>query len=718
MQVMFDDDELHYSAEGLPDGLSINSATGEVGGIPSSDTMGSYNIKVTVNDGIELVNMEFALVVAAFDTLAPEVTVLANQLIDATGLITDVDLGVRSALDLVDGSVAVFLDQDADGEPDAVDNCPGTVNADQLDTDADGEGDACTTPRLTGVSLVPNASTGETNVKLFGENLQGATSITINGMPYDFITVTDGPFYTLVLPVGIVAEQVVITTERGRAINVELLAGALDGLSITGYLDDGGSQIDLYGNQLDQAIEVWFNGVAGTNLLTNPANPYHLVVTPPAGVTAGPIMVVTATGSITSLGHYLPKGMIKRDQDGDDVRDSVDNCPSTFNADQLDADADGRGDVCKIAQITSVYYLSSSMESPDTETSIFQLLGENLDNVSEVMIGGIPAEYEQSVSGVVSVYPTVGAVQDYVVVTTPQGRTGIMVDTEAASASASPRITGYWDSAWNVSDERSFKITGSADLSDAVEVTVNGTGIVSSEFIDVGAGYIQFTLPAGTGSGSITVTLKDGNVLSSPIGYEAPDYWKIVSPDRLTGSFGLGAHSLIWSAVDEAGNVGSTTQTVTIQDMTAPVITAVAPDILREATGALTPVEELGTTSANDSVDGVLTATPDQTGLFSVGSHNIIWTAADVAGNSVTATQIVTIQDTTDPVITAVAPDILREATGALTPVKNWESPVPMTALMESLRQHRIKPVPLVSVPITLSGLPLMLRAIVLRQPR
>src|SRR5918992_319450 len=34
------------------------------------------------------------------------------------------------------------------------------------------------------------------------------------------------------------------------------------------------------------------------------------------------------------------------DADGDGVSDSIDNCPSTGNADQADADADGLGDAC------------------------------------------------------------------------------------------------------------------------------------------------------------------------------------------------------------------------------------------------------------------------------------------------------------------------------------------------------------------------------------
>ena len=65
----------------------------------------------------------------------------------------------------------------------------------------------------------------------------------------------------------------------------------------------------------------------------------------------------------------------------------------------------------------------------------------------------------------------------------------------------------------------------------------------------------------------------------------------------------------------------------------------------------------------------ILLPEPDQTGPFAVGTHTIIWSATDNAGNTGTANQTVTITDTTPPII--IAPDdITLEATGPTTNVE------------------------------------------------
>ncbi len=55
-----------------------------------------------------------------------------------------------------------------------------------------------------------------------------------------------------------------------------------------------------------------------------------------------------APGSVSGLDSGLDSAIHARpdDRDGDDVTDTMDNCPDAFNPDQRDRDADGLGDVC------------------------------------------------------------------------------------------------------------------------------------------------------------------------------------------------------------------------------------------------------------------------------------------------------------------------------------------------------------------------------------
>jgi hypothetical protein len=102
------------------------------------------------------------------------------------------------------------------------------------------------------------------------------------------------------------------------------------------------------------------------------------------------------------------------------------------------------------------------------------------------------------------------------------------------------------------------------------------------------------------------------------------------------------------------------------EDENPPVVEP-PPDITVEAEGPLTPVD-LGTATATDPEDGPLAAMPDTTGPFPLGTTVVTWSATDAAGNTGTATQTVTVVDTTPPAVVA-PPDITVEATGPLTDV-------------------------------------------------
>ncbi len=134
-------------------------------------------------------------------------------------------------------------------------------------------------------------------------------------------------------------------------------------------------------------------------------------------------------------------------------------------------------------------------------------------------------------------------------------------------------------------------------------------------------------------------------------------------------TFALGDHVVNCSAQDLQGNTSNGSFIVSVVDTTTPVVTAPA-NVNTEATGATTSVT-LGIATASDLVSGTLTPVASNSGPFSVGVHTITWSATDAANNTGTATQIVTITDSTAPVL-SMPTGITQEATSAAGAVVNY----------------------------------------------
>jgi Ca2+-binding RTX toxin-like protein len=84
-----------------------------------------------------------------------------------------------------------------------------------------------------------------------------------------------------------------------------------------------------------------------------------------------------------------------------------------------------------------------------------------------------------------------------------------------------------------------------------------------------------------------------------------------------------------------------------VVDTTAPSVTA--PDsITIEASGAEGNLADIGLGSGSDTVE-IISVTSDSPDTFPLGETVITWTATDSSGNSATATQTVTVVDTTAP---------------------------------------------------------------------
>ena len=116
-----------------------------------------------------------------------------------------------------------------------------------------------------------------------------------------------------------------------------------------------------------------------------------------------------------------------------------------------------------------------------------------------------------------------------------------------------------------------------------------------------------------------------------------------------------------------------------VADTTRPTFTHVPADKTFEATSVLTPLtaDDIGTATADDRVDPnpIVTSNIPPSFEFGITTTTITWTATDSSGNIATATQRITIQDTTPPTFTSTIPDINRTFTTGTPAVISYDLP-------------------------------------------
>jgi len=132
------------------------------------------------------------------------------------------------------------------------------------------------------------------------------------------------------------------------------------------------------------------------------------------------------------------------------------------------------------------------------------------------------------------------------------------------------------------------------------------------------------------------------------------------STSDASDTYANGATTVVFSATDTDGNVGTCSFVVTINDMEAPAITCPA-DITQandtDSCNASVTVPAL-TTSDNCGVMSVLNDynnTSDASDTYAVGTTTVSFSALDGAGNMSTCVMAITIEDQADPSITCPA---------------------------------------------------------------
>jgi len=232
---------------------------------------------------------------------------------------------------------------------------------------------------------------------------------------------------------------------------------------------------------------------------------------------------------------------------------------------------------------------------------------------------------------------------------------------------------------WSISATDNVEVDGSPSCEPASGSTFPlGDTLVSCSVTDVAG---------NTDSGSFTVTVEDtgapsitapaditteatsaaGAVVTfdDPVVSDTVDTTLTPACDPASGStFPLGDTEITCSVTDDSGNSSEASFTITVQDTTPPLV-ADHGNESAEATGPSGAAVTFTEPTASDLVDGATDVTCDaESGdTFPIGETTVSCSSTDVAGNTGYNSFLVTVVDTTPPVIDA-HDDVTAEATG------------------------------------------------------
>ena len=197
----------------------------------------------------------------------------------------------------------------------------------------------------------------------------------------------------------------------------------------------------------------------------------------------------------------------------------------------------------------------------------------------------------------------------------------------------------------NVADGVSLTNTASASffdqkkappIADSVAITASNPAPLLSLPADI-------TTPTDTGKAVASVIVGSATASDNTDGVRIEG--KRSDGQPLDAPYSVGTTRIVWIATDSGGATSQGQQTVTVEDREAPTITA-PPDVVQfvgpEATSA--QIVYLGHAVTSDNCEGEVQVSTDAPNPMPLGVTTVIWTATDVAGNTATDTQQVTIK--------------------------------------------------------------------------
>ena len=551
------------------------------------------------------------------DTTPPVISVPATIIVEATGIATLVNLGVSSATDAVDGAVAVTA------------NAPGAF---ALGT---------TTVTYSATDIAGNIATAIQTV-----TVQDTTAPVITAPTDSVASSADNQPVSVAIGQAIATDLFAVNVSNNAPVNFPV------GLTTVIW-----TAIDANGNTstATQLVTVALNDLVAP------------VITAPANITSE----ATAINTSLSIGLATATDIV------DGVVPVSSDAPSSFPIGTTTVTYTARdvaGNVSTATQLVNVTDTTAPVIAVPANISVTS--GDNkavsatigqasaTDIFTVTLNNDAPAIFPVGVTSVTwtaidasgnistSIQLVTVSLQD---VTPPTLIVPAAVTFEASGINTAVSIgsssaTDIVDGVVNVVSDgpASFPIgitTVTYSATDAAGNTVSATQLVT---------IVDTTKPVITAPANASASTGDGQPVLVTIGQaNVTDLFTVSVANDAPATFPVGVTTVIWTAIDSNGNSATATQlvTVTLHDVMPPVLIAPAA-VTAEASGVATVVT-LGSASASDVVDGVVNVISDAPGSFPLGITTVTYSATDAAGNSSSATQLVTVIDSTAPVLTA-----------------------------------------------------------------
>ena len=203
---------------------------------------------------------------------------------------------------------------------------------------------------------------------------------------------------------------------------------------------------------------------------------------------------------------------------------------------------------------------------------------------------------------------------------------------------------------------RIAEINAELSMITKILLAISGAAVLDNVF---GDDYKDSTSPVISLNGSNPATVELGSVYMEA-GATADTGEQVVISGSVDSN-SVGSYTITYTAIDDWGNVGSTTRTVNVVDTTAPVLTIAGDNPASVELGGT--YSDAGATGSD--LGGTVSITSSgSVDTNSVGTYTISYLGTDPSGNTATATRTVNVVDTTAPVISVTGTDPVTHELG------------------------------------------------------